>query len=192
MARKAIMPAIFCWVLCLFLFLLGAEMPAAAQQAPGQLDQSKPAGALEAVWHGGSPRWFIEPIFFREPISNPISYRSAETEASGQSVFDAVEYTETPFVQEYSLPLREFLRGHIELGGFSSVYSMENVEWGPPAAGSLPAWGVTAQSHVAVCPPQQASSLGIGLTLHASSLDRDSGYLRPREWISWIVRNSKG
>ena len=170
----------------LFLFLLVASMPATAQQPLSELAHPRITAAFESAERGGSSYWLIQPVL--------ISNRTLDTLGSKRSFFDdaidAVQYTETPFVQGYSLPLREFLRGHVELSGFSSVYSLENLMWGPPGAGNLPAWGVTAQSHVAVSAPQQATSFGMTLTLHASACDE--GYLRPREWISWLVRNNRG
>lgn len=105
---------------------------------------------------------------------------------------DAVQYTETPFVQAYTFPLSELLRGHLEWGGFSSIYSMENVLWGPPAAGSLPSWGVTSQSHVAVSAPQSSGSFGFTLTIHTAACNNDGGYFRPREWVSWLMHNNRG
>ena len=82
------------------------------------------------------------------------------------SAWDRVDYTETPFLEEITLPLGAFWKGRVELEAAAWDYSMENFLWGVPGSGSLPAWGVTVQSHVLLAAPNQAGVIGINISLH--------------------------
>jgi hypothetical protein len=156
-------------------------------------------------WGAGKAWWLaIPPILFVLASVAPMAAqqrpftevaRAGPTEGVNnprRSLVDAVRYVETPFVQEYSFPLSELRRGHLEVDGFSSNYSMENLLWGLPAAGNLPSWGVTSQSHVAVSAPNQAGNFGFALFLHFTTSESNNGYFRPREWVSRLMHSSRG
>jgi len=50
--------------------------------------------------------------------------------------------------------------------GFDRLEPTENLLWGLPGAGSLPAWGVGTQSHPGVFAPRADESYGLSLTIH--------------------------
>ncbi len=77
-----------------------------------------------------------------------------------------MDFAETPFSQQVRLPFASLLRGRVKMGGFDRLAPTENLLWGLPGAGSLPAWGIGMQSHPGVFAPRADESYGLSLTIH--------------------------
>lgn len=118
--------------------------------------------------------------------------RTEETRGSEGPLSGAVRISQTPFVQQISMPLARIWGGHVQVKGFASFDSMENLLWGLPASGNLPARSVTTQSHVGVWAPSQEQSFGLTLTLHRGGQGTFGYALRPGEWICRVFRRGRG
>jgi hypothetical protein len=120
--------------------------------------------------------------------------RSATEERSaGRNPVDRISVNSTPFASETSLPLCAIFGGGVQVSGLYTVNSMENLLWGLPGAGSLPAWSATGgQSHISVLAPQQAETYGIALRLHPAVLESKLGASLPGHLMTRILRASRG
>jgi hypothetical protein len=67
------------------------------------------------------------------PIAPSRPYDVARDPGDSPAVFD---YVETPFAEQLRVPVASLGRGRLQLGGFYSVVTTENLLWGPPAAGN--------------------------------------------------------
>jgi len=81
-------------------------------------------------------------------------------------VADEFRYLETPFQQTIRAPMGSLSRGRICLGFYGAITSQENMLWGLPGAGNLPAQPVTLTSHPAVVAPNAEGEFGFSVTLH--------------------------
>ena len=80
---------------------------------------------------------------------------------SPQAVFD---YLETPFAEQLRVPVASAGRGRLQLGGFYSVVTTENLLWGPPAAGNA-ASAFYVGAHPGLVIPRISESYGLYLSI---------------------------
>jgi len=78
-------------------------------------------------------------------------------------------FAETPFVQQARVPVASLSGGRVQLAGFYRTRVMENVLMGLPGAGSLPAWGISLQSHSGIRVPRAEHSYGFSLSLRLAA-----------------------
>lgn len=88
--------------------------------------------------------------------------------------------SETPFAQQVNFPVLCPPSGRFEVGGFFAMRPMENLLWGLPGAGSLPARGVAGHSHPGVWAPYPEQSFGLSLRIHLHG--RADLTSRPQAW----------
>ncbi len=87
-------------------------------------------------------------------------------------VDSSYEFTMTPFVQDVQVPVLSVAGGRMQLSGYYRMVSAENFQMGLPGGGTLDAWSVSAQSHVAVLAPRmdQGAGFSVSLRLHGAGL----------------------
>jgi hypothetical protein len=98
-----------------------------------------------------------------------------------------VRSTTTPFGRATFLPVWDAWGGHIELGGYRSVATAENILAGLPGAGSIPP-GQTPFS----LSPEQSRSYGVALTLHLGVSRATADLLSPQRWIALLFHPRQG
>ncbi len=94
---------------------------------------------------------------------------------------------QTPFVQQVRFPVATLWAGRLQFGGFESRSTGENLLWGLPGSGTLPAWSISGQAHPGLWGPQADQSVGLSLSLQ---LKRDvESSSRSRIWrcLGWFV-----
>jgi hypothetical protein len=101
-----------------------------------------------------------------------ISDRTFDRSSQTSWVDSSYELTETPFVQEVHVPVLLLGGGRLELGGYYRMLSAENFQMGLPGGGTLDAWSVGLQSHLAVLAPRmdQGAGFSVRVRLHGSGL----------------------
>ena len=174
------------------LYLLLVAMPgtAVAEEQPANPEAVaglavQPAVLLDASRpHSTAPKLAALLLQFRQAKLATVERRSRYDVFSN----GIVQLSSTPFAREMSLPLGAVWQGRLAFRGFSSSSSMENLLWGLPGGGSLPAWSATGHSHISAQTPKQATTYGLALTLHrgtAGTLVRSSF---KGGWVSRIFR----
>jgi hypothetical protein len=143
--------------------VLAASMPAAAQE------HSQPADLGLSSQVAYSVRLEFAPVmrlnYTRGRETSPASVQFVSPRRTS-SLTDMASRNDTAFAQEVALPLLGSSRGKFEIEGFFRLRATENILWGLPGAGSLPAWGVATQSHPGVWAPMADQSFGVSLKLH--------------------------
>jgi hypothetical protein len=177
------------WEAPALLFLLMAlVLPAAAQQRLGLRELPMVSSGRPMAILGSS----VEPQ--AQTLATSPQLQSEQPERAGSAasrLAGEVRISQTPFAQQVSMPLARFWHGHMQITGFTSSDSMENLLWGPPASGNLPARGVTTQSHIGVWAPGQNQSYGLTLTLHRGAAAATGHALRPDQWIFQALRRRR-
>ncbi len=174
--------------LLLMASLLGAGVPAAAQShaQPGQTGSS------------------IAPIYSARlenaPAPNFNSYRSREMFAEPQliardhsnSVASTTQFNDTPFEQQVIVPVVAHPSGKFELGGFYVNRATENVFFGLPGAGVLPAWSVASYNHPAIWAPYADKSFGMSFRIHLRPDDGSSPQRQNWHCFGKLIRRGQG
>ncbi len=128
------------------------------------------------------------PVVTRDLFS-PIA-RANESRASAiDSMYD---YYETPFVSNLYVTVASIAGGRLQLAGYHSYASSENFQMGLPGGGTLPAWGVTLQSHPAVTVPLTNESGGFNVTFYFRGNEPGALHLRPVQAINHAVMFIRG
>lgn len=170
-------------LLCLMVLAL---LPAAGQQ--GVARTGSPAASSAATFTAAASNRVPPEAIDAAPDSRLEPATSQYGHAGAGSLPGDVQFSQTPFEQRISMPLAGLWHGHMQVTGFASFDSMENVLWGPPASGNLSARGVTSQSHVGVWAPDQNQSYGLTLTLHRKAPDALGRSVNPERWLARMLR----
>ena len=117
--------------------------------------------------------------------SFPVNRISGRRKGHNHSLESSVDFAETFFDQEVHVHMASLLGGRVQMEGFDRLEPAENLLWGLPGAGSLPAWGVGIQSHPGVFAPRADESYGLSLIIH---LRRDPDSLRASPLLRCLGR----
>ena len=117
--------------------------------------------------------------------SFPVSPISNRRQGHNHSLESSVGFAETFFDQEVHVHVASLLGGRVQMEGFDRMQPSENLLWGLPGAGSLPAWGVGIQSHPGVFAPRADESYGLSLTIR---FRRDPDALRSSPLLRCLGR----
>jgi hypothetical protein len=82
------------------------------------------------------------------------------------TIEDRVEMSETPFGQQYQMPIGSLLGGRIRLSGFGAMTPMETILQGLPGGGSFLAMSSAPMGHAGLKTPKDDNRYGLSLTLH--------------------------
>jgi hypothetical protein len=103
------------------------------------------------------------------------------------AVEKAIQFSETPFMEQYRMPIGSFLGGRVLLGGFGSVVPTENILWGLPGSGSLPNWSEIRVGHPGLDVPYFNNSFGLSLTLHRTGHPDQGVGSGLGRCVSWLL-----
>ncbi len=149
----------------------------AAAQEPAKFDSHSLALVTPSAMQQANPRYANrEANLVRLPqltvTINRISARTFDRISQTSWVDSAYDLTETPFAQEVHVPMISVAGGRMELGGYYRMLSAENFQMGLPGGGTLDAWSVGLQSHVAVLAPKMDVGAGFSVMvrLHGAGL----------------------
>jgi hypothetical protein len=145
--------------------LLACAVPAAAQ-SHSEIAGSAPSTQPIIVARLEAP---AVPVLSYSRARDSFPESPSVLSARGNSLFALAAASETPFSHQVTVPMLGHPSGRFELGGFFSLSRMENVLWGLPGAGSLPAWTATPHSHPGVWAPYPEQSFGLSLKFHLHS-----------------------
>jgi hypothetical protein len=81
------------------------------------------------------------------------------------AIENTVDISETPFGQQYRMPIGSLFGGRIRLGGFGAVTPMENILRGLPGSGSFLALSLSPMGNAGLKTPRENISYGLSLTL---------------------------
>ena len=99
----------------------------------------------------------------------------------------AIQYSGTPFKEQFRLPIGSFLGGRVLLGGFGAVVPMENILWGLPGSGSLPEWSEIRMGHPGLNVPYFNNSYGLSLALHPTGQPGRRVGSRLGRCVGWLL-----
>jgi hypothetical protein len=143
--------------------MLAASMPAAAQQHT----QSAEAGpATQVVYSARLESAHVMRLNYSRGREASQAGAPLFSPRRSSSLTAMASRNDTAFAQEVALPLLASSRGKFEFQGFFRLRATENILMGLPGSGSLPAWGVSTQSHPGVWTPMADQSFGVSLKLH--------------------------
>jgi hypothetical protein len=143
--------------------LLAAAMPAAAQQ---HFQPSTAGPSAEPVYSARVEPYSTVRLSYTRDGKRPPTDAQIFSRRRASSLTEMTSRNDTAFAQEVALPLLSSSRCKFEIGGFFRVRATENMLWGLPGAGTLPAWGVASQSHPGVWAPTPDQSYGLSVKLH--------------------------
>jgi hypothetical protein len=103
------------------------------------------------------------------------------------AVEKAIQFSETPFMEQFRMPIGSFLGGRVLLGGFGSVVPTENIHWGLPGSGSLPNWSEIRVGHPGLNVPYFNNSFGLSLTLHRTGHPDQGVGSGLGRCVSWLL-----
>jgi hypothetical protein len=169
--------------------------PGTAQSLAPEEPQRTPVGVAPSIHSPFYDEIVIRPTLTTSPpgaLETPEDWRSRTGSyyhsSHNSAIEKAIQFSGTPFLEQFQMPIGSFLRGRVVVGGFGSVVPMENVFWGLPGSGSLPNWSEIPMGHPGLNVPYLNGGFGLSLTLHRTGdTDRGVGSKLGRR-MNWLLR----
>lgn len=119
---------------------------------------------------------------------NRVTLRASSKHLHSSIFESSMDSMETPFVQQVHVPVATLGNARFRLEGFSRLRPMENILWGPPGAGNLPAWSVATQAHPGVWAPMADQSYGLIVMFRLQSEGQPEARLPAWRYLAKLLR----